>query len=158
MQITLGGQVIDFLTVSELKETVEPIHRTLQQIRRREKPTDNDLQASATASAAGVALLDFGAPDASQVWDVRRITITGQDTTVIVACTVRLFKREVGPLTLVDIGTQVPTVAVYSRHECTYKPGENLLVRVTGFTVSAYIGGLVQVEQTTWQAREQYSL
>jgi hypothetical protein len=160
MKFKLGGQEIDLLTVTELKDTVEPIRKTLADVMKRERPTDNDVQASATATAAGLATLDFGAPDAGQVWDVRRVSIIGQDVTAAaVTCTVRMFKRTAEALTIVDgSGVQVPTTATYSRHQATYKPGENLLVQVVGFTANGKLFGMIQVEQTRWGAKQEYTL
>lgn len=152
------GAIFDFLTKGELDDSIHPLRKALDHIASRERPTDQDVQAAVTCSAGGTGVLDFGAPDASQVWDIRRIMITGEDTTTVVTCTVRLFKREVNPANVVDMGTQVPTVATYSRHQATYKPGENVLVRVTGFTASGRIFGLLQAEQTRWQALERYSI
>lgn len=158
MKFTLGGQEIDLLTVTELRDTVEPMHKTLREFAKREKPTDQDVQTAATANAAGTATLDFGAPDASQVWDLRRVALSLQDATTIAAAAVRLYKREVSGVTLCDVGTQVPTVATYSRHQMTFKPGENVIVVVSGLIAATRVFGLLQAEQTRWQALERYSL
>lgn len=166
---TLGGFTLDLLTPGELHKELVEFHKAMTAVVDRERSTDQDVSNQATANAAGVADLVFqvsagapgaaGGPSASQVWDVRRIAIgASPDAATIIACVGRLYKREVSPLTLLDFAVQVPTVATYSRHQLTLKPGEALIFRATGLASGQVIAGMAQVEQTTFGARQQYTL
>lgn len=154
-----AGAELDFLTKAELDASLQPLTEQLRRSANREKPTIQEVSAKGTANAAGAVTIDVGAPSASRTWDVRRVGVTGIDPTITVACQVRSYRVEPSnPLRMVDVGTQVPSVATYSRGQFNLKPEEHLFLVVTGFTAGADVFVNLSAEETTWGKPEEYTL
>lgn len=146
-----AGAELDFLTRGELHGELEPVLALLRRLLVPDKPTIQEISATGQANAAGAVTIDLGAPSASHSWDVHRVTVTGADPTITVVCAVRLYRVEASnPLRLVDIGTQVPSAATYSREQFFLKPEEHAIMVVTGFTASGLVIVNLSAEDTVW--------
>jgi hypothetical protein len=140
------GTEIDFLTSKELREELDAVMaETTRKLR--QEPLPNTPSSSVVLDATGFGVIDLGAPTASKVWDVRRVTVTGQNPASAFAGTAVVYRgnRPGDPLAFVDRSTSLPDVSTWSSQQFTLRPEEHLLVQITGGTAGATAFASAQV-------------
>lgn len=140
------------LTPAELEETVDELRLTLALLRRW---LDRELSALVVTledgivlDGAGEGLLDLGAPALDRQWDVRRVNVSPQDPEIASAAVARIFRGNgvSHPMMYVDkTSTPLPEVGAWDVHQFTLRPGESLLLQITGGTPAARMFGSAQV-------------
>jgi len=134
----------------EIDETVEELRLTLAMLRRW---LDRELSSNVTTledgivlDGSGVGVLDLGAPPLDRQWDVRRINVSPQSGTSTAVATIYRGNGVLHPMMYVDrTKTDLPEAAPWDEHQFTLRPGESLLLRITGGTAGARMFGSAQV-------------
>jgi len=120
--------------VDELRITLAMLRRWLDRELSREVVT---LEDGIVIDANGEGKLDLGAPALDRRWDVRRIAVSPQDPEVPSNAVAWVYRGNgvEHPMMYVDrTQTPLPTVAPWDEHQFTLRPGESLLLKMTGGT------------------------
>jgi len=142
-----GDEVI---SPREYEEAFEELRLTLAMFRRW---LDHELSSAVTTLEDGIMLdsngagtLDLGAPPLDRQWDVRRVNVSPQTGTSTAVATIFRGNGINHPMMYVDrTKTDLPEVAPWDEHQFTLRPGESLLLRITGGTAATRMFASAQV-------------
>jgi hypothetical protein len=147
MKAKIGvGAEIDFLTNAELKAELEEFRKFLVDDLKRSSLRVRRLEESGVIAADGTLTITTLAPVLGKAWDVRRITVTGQDPAVALAGTVVIFRGNAStPTNFVDRTTALPDVSTWSSHQFTLTNDEPIIFKLTGGVAGTSVFVSVQV-------------
>ena len=134
MKVKIGvGAEIDFLTNAELRTELEDFRKTFIDDLRRSSLRVRRLEESGVIAADGTLTITTQAPVLGKAWDVRRITVTGQDPAAALAGTAVIFRGNAAiPTNFVDRTTVMPDVSTWSSHQFTLTNDEPIVVKISG--------------------------
>lgn len=133
-----AGAAIEVVSPDELRDELRVLAKVLR--RSLGRPRTRLLEAaSEPVPASGVIDIDVGAPPVGMAWDVRRISVTGQDPAGAPAGVAWVYRAEAGnPLNYIDhTTTALPEVSPWDPWQFTLRQEETLYIRITGGTVGA---------------------
>lgn len=149
----VAGAELDTVSKAELDEAMERQTRAIIKALAH-RPMIRDVPAQGTTDANGVCDIAFGVPTVGQMWDLRRISVTGVDPTVLTTfATGRLYVGEPGdPRAFVDTftsasGGAIPNVGSWGTDQVIVQQGDRLTLRLTGVTVGAILLGVAVFRQ-----------
>jgi hypothetical protein len=134
----VAGDEFDMITPSEMEEFIERLDNTMKGVREGirssvQRPAVKRFTGTGTniaAAAATTVTKIVDGPHRGFSWDIRRIAVTGQDSSAVIAgATGGIFRNNPNqPLSLVDIISSIPWKENYSSEEFTVEAEEDILV------------------------------
>lgn len=147
------GAEIDFVTAGEIKDLLVEQDERRKRAAYLKRPFVRDVEGFGVVGADQTVTIRMTppAPATGRQWDVRRISICGNDPTAALTGTATIFRRGIeNPLNFVDRIASLPGKFTSGADVLTLSTDEVLIVRITGGTAGDNVFVSAQVMDGPW--------